>query len=70
MRGVHHTDVMNAHQRKVLQFHLSFEAGKMTKKEADLRVGLMREEAWKAHLKSQKPDGTCRAECPLHGKKS
>ena len=41
----------------------------MTKKEADKRVVEMREEAWNAHLKNQKPDGSCRAACPLHGKK-
>ena len=60
---------MNSHQRKVLKFRLSYEAGHMTKKEVDMRVGLMREEDWRSHLKMQKPDGTCRPACPLHGKK-
>jgi hypothetical protein len=60
---------MNTHQKKVLKFHLSYEAGKMTKKQADERISEMREEAWKEHLKMQRPDGTCRAGCPLHAKK-
>jgi len=57
---------MNNYQREVLLFNLSYAAATMTKKEADERIGQMREEAWNTHLKKQRPDGTCRAGCPLH----